>query len=384
MSRNIRYIFVILTAVFVIFIVLISRFYLKVDTLLKKDGYETNMSGSQDIMLTVFSDDNGLKGMKTSNNAIVIEAKWESIRQISGNKFIVSVKDNNDIRYGVIDISETVVIPAIYAGIEYDDMDRYFVGKTENNCYVLMNDDGSAIIEKEWTSYLKKKPSERLFSVGNYIQVQSGDDVYRICDLNDRMTLYYIKLFRKICGYNRQIVINNINHSINIKEIPGYYNQVTDNAINYINALFSSDAMLMRKISFEDSFKEIQLDELGIRGGELRYVDSIWPFVEEENGVITFSCNISLMYTVPGTIQWDGSYTHIYNAAVFHIRMKKDQDGILKINEVRVENIDLSKLNIPEECFDADKQDEGQDDGTDITYNVTSDVNDDKQDVMTD
>lgn len=380
MSRNIRYIFVILTAVFVTFIILISRFYLKVDTAIKKDGYEIDQSGIQNNMLTVFSDDNGLKGMKNSNNVIVIEAKWESIRQIAGNKFIVSLKDNKNIKYGVVDIMETVIIPVIYADIQYIDMDGYFVGKTENDSFVLMDTDGSAIIEKEWDKYFKKDTSSDLSSSGNHIQLESNEDVYRIRCIDNIMSLYYIKLNRRICGYKRQIEIrNNINNSINLKKIPGYYNEVIDTAITYVNNVFSNDVTQIKKMSFDDSYKKIQLDELGIRGAELRYVDTIWPFVEDENGTIRFSCNVSLMYSVPGTIQWDGSYINNYNTAVFRIRMERDQDGILKISDVITEDVDISKLDIPEECFDKDDQDDG--DSSSIENSSSDDSQ--KQDVIT-
>ena len=353
MSKNIKLIFVILTVILIAFIILIFRFYFSVNIAPKKDDSEFSIVNELNDDFYSFKNDKGLYGVKDSQGHIIIQAQWEKIIQLNNDRFIVSKLDSGKIRYGIIDVNENVMVPFIYSKI-FSQMDEYLVGKVDNGDspegYVLFDMNGDTIIEEEWDSCLKKYDDKSISTSENYIQLQKGNNVYRIHDINDgRMQMFYIKLQKSIFGKKIKIEINDNNPVVNINSAHVMYNELADNTIKYITALFENNAEDIKDLYIDDDYKNIVLEDMAFRGSVLRYISDISPSITEENGVVKYMCNVVLMYTSPGSISLDATVTTVDNAASVNIIMTKNSNGNLRIECVEAEKKDISEINVPDD-----------------------------------
>ena len=353
MSKNIKIIFVILTVILIAFIILIFRFYFSVNIASKKDDSEISIVNELNDDFYSFKNDKGLYGVKDSQGHIIIQAKWKKIIQLKNDRFIVSKPDSEKNRFGIIDLNENVIVPFIYSSIA-SQMDEYLIGKVDNGKkpegYVLFDMHGDTIIEEEWDSCLKKINDKSLSTSENYIQLQKGYNVYRIQNVNGRgMQMFYIKLQKSISGEKIIIEINDNKPAVSLNSAHIMYNELTDNTVKYISALFENNAEDIKGLYIHDDYKNILLEDMAFRGSELRYISDISPSITEENGAVKYMCNVVLMYTSPESISWDGTVTLVNKAASVNIIMTKNSNGNLRIESVQAENKDISELDIPED-----------------------------------
>ncbi len=353
MSKNIKIIFVILTVILIAFIILIFRFYFSVNIASKKDDSEISIVNELNDDFYSFKNDKGLYGVKDSQGHIIIQAKWKKIIQLKNDRFIVSKPDSEKNRFGIIDLNENVIVPFIYSSIA-SQMDEYLIGKVDNGKkpegYVLFDMHGDTIIEEEWDSCLKKINDKSLSTSENYIQLQKGYNVYRIQNVNGRgMQMFYIKLQKSISGEKIIIEINDNKPAVSLNSAHIMYNELTDNTVKYISALFENNAEDIKGLYIHDDYKNILLEDMAFRGSELRYISDISPSITEENGAVKYMCNVVLMYTSPESISWDGTVTPVNKAASVNIIMTKNSNGNLRIESVQAENKDISELDIPED-----------------------------------
>jgi len=353
LSKNIKIIFVILTVILIAFIILIFRFYFSVNIASKKDDSEFSIANELNDDFYSFKNDNGLYGVKDSQGHIVIQAQWKKIIQLNNDRFIVSKTASGKVRCGIIDLNENVMVPFIYSKI-FSQMDEYLVGKVDNGDnpegYVLFDMNGDTIIEEEWDSCLKKFDDKSISTSENYIQVQKGNNVYRIHNIDDRgMQMFYIKLQKSIFGKKIKIEINDNNPVVNLNSAHVMYNELADNTIKYISALFENNAENIKDLYVYDDYKNILLEDMAFRGSELGYISDIKPSITEENGIVKYMCNVILRYTSPESISWDGTVTPVNNAASVNIIMTKNANGNLRIERVEAEKKDISELNVPDD-----------------------------------
>lgn len=352
MSKNIRIVFVLLTVVLVFFLYMIIRFYNNVETAARKNDSGFSSEAGNTSGLVMFKDESSLKGLKNGNGQIIIPARWSRITSASSGKYIVSKTDGVISREGVIDLSENIIIPVIYKKIVYDRYDLYYICTTEDGGYVLTDENGMALIEKEWDGYQKKIEGKSLTEEGNYIELQYGDDSLRFCSKGDKLSVLNINLVRDLCGFRKQITIRNAGPSLRFNDVFDNYSTVVDNSIGYINAMFSSDIAQRKKLTIESEYRDLSADEVDFKGGDLRYISTIQPFITHFNGQYSYSCNVSLMYAVPESMNFDGSYSKAYKAVSLNLQMKREQDGAIRISSVKANKMDISELEIPDECFD--------------------------------
>jgi len=361
LSKNIRIVFILLTVVLAFFLVMIFRFYNNVETAARKNDSGIGTESGNTSGMIVFRDESGLKGLKNGNGQIIIPARWSRLTSASSGKFIVSLTDGKTSREGVIDSSENIVIPVIYKKIVYDKYDSYYICTTEDSRYVLTDENGNALIKKEWDRYQKKIENKTLSEDGNYIELQYKNDLFRFCSQGDRLSVLNINLVRDLCGFQKQITIRGTGPDLRFNDIFDNYSTVVDNSIDYINAMFRSDITLRKKLTIESEYRDLSADEVDFKGGDLRYIDSVQPFIACINGQFSYSCNVSLMYAVPDSINFDGTYSKVYKAVSLNIQMKREQDGVIRISSVKANKIDIAELEIPDECFDPEDVPESPD-----------------------
>jgi len=337
LSRNIRVIFIILSVVLIFFAYNIGRFYLGVSTAPVKDNPETNTVSVLRENLYSFRE-NGFYGVKDRNGKIIIEAGFNEINQLSSEYFIVSKHTLSGTRYGIIDIRENLVVPFIYKSI-INSNNEFAVGITENDKYILFDCCGVPLINEEWDSYSKNYESSPLMVRGNFIRLDKGKSSYRIkYDLDGKliMTDLYIKKF--ILGEEKTVTAKNTSSFLRLSDTHRIYNEILDKSLLYAESLFSGDSVTVKSLSWDEDYKEIQLEDMNFRGSELKTIEDISLSVEDdETGNPVYSCSLMALCTSPENIQWDGTYTNSENKAFFEITMKKNHDGSLAISKVKAQ-----------------------------------------------
>lgn len=354
MSRNIRIVSAVLVLVLIVFLSMIFRYYFNVNTTHLKDEPETNTIKILHEGLYSFKNEKGFYGVKDNQGRIKIEAVWRDIDSISAEKFIVSRYDDQKIRYGIIDINENTVVPFIYSSI-VNKNGEYLVGEIDNGNeepgYIILDTDGEVLIDEEWDKCFKKYENQTINSVENYMQLEKNDDIYKVrITGNGGMKMYYLELNKKIQDQKLDLKINNLGTILNIGNTHTTYNEIIDNAVSYVSALFENDASVMKELSYDSDYRKLQIENMDFRGARLLYTSRVAPSVSRgSNGMIEYACEVKILYVSPEEIEWDGTYVHSENAAVIEIAMKKNQNGLLKIEKVSAEKTDIDSLGVPDE-----------------------------------
>lgn len=351
MSSKIRIIFIILSVIFIIFLCRICSFYIDVNHASVKDDHDPQTNTVNVLSGDLYSfGENGFYGVKNSSGKIIIEARWNTINQIGDERFIVSIFTSKGARYGIIDISENVIVPFVYTDIT-DYNEEFLAGVSSDGKYVLFDCSGEVLINEEWDSFHKNYEKSSLGATGNYIQADKGNSTCRIRLREDgNLIMTDIHMARDILGHER--TINAVNHSgiLRISDTFRIYNEITDRSVEYIEALFSSDTASVKDMAWSDEYREIQPEGMNIRGSELIYCTDPQPEVnDDESGRMIYTCSLSAFYISHDNIQWDGSFTDSENLAVFDITFRKNQDGNLAVSKVKVRKGDPSEIVIPEE-----------------------------------
>ncbi len=357
MSKNIRIIFVILIVVFVFFVTMIFRFYFNVNTTHLKDEPQTNTVKFLQSGLYSFKNEKGFYGVKDNQGRIKIDAVWRDVDSIGKDKFIVSKYESDAIRYGIIDINENIIVPFIYSSIE-NKSNEYLLGKVDNGKdnggYIILDTDGNILIDEEWDECFKKYENKLISSSGNYIQTEKNGNIYRIRNIDSsKMKMYFLELQKNIFDQKLQVRINNLGSILKIGNTHTVYNEIVDNMIEYITALFENDSAVLKNLSYDGEYRKLQLENLNMRGGSLEFTGKVTPSVSlSKDSKIEYTCSVAIIYSYPESIEWDGTYTNSTNAVYLEIQMKKNQDGILKISKVQAEETEIMSLDIPDEYIE--------------------------------
>ena len=155
---------------------------------------------------------------------------------------------------------------------------------------------------------------------------------------------------KKINGEERELTVLNRSSSLSLSDSCRIYNEVIDNTLYYINALFSNDTAAIMALSWGDDYRNLMPDNMNIRGSELKYItDPVPEITDSENGIVSYRCEVSVYYISHDDIRWDGSYTDTENTARFEITYKKNTDGKLGILKARAIKTDVSEAGLPED-----------------------------------
>ena len=334
MSRNIRVIFVILSLIFIIFTYQIIRFYFNEKTVLIKTAPETQIVSSLGGDYYSFGH-RGFYGVTNSNGKVIIEARWKSVSKLEGDCFIVSVSSSEGDLYGVIDNKENVVVPFIYRKFEKM-KDEFITAETEDGKYVLFDCSGKVLIDDEWDSISRNYPNKSFDTDGNYVQLDRNGDLFRITmDEEGRYVMSDIRMFKDVFGERKLVKVKNAAVSPGIGEIYRIYSEIFDRSVEYIGALFNNDSAGVKDLAWNDNYRDLLLEGLNLRGGELTGMDTPVPEItDSEDGSVVYVCHAAVTYTSPDDVRWDGTYTNSDHFMTLDIHFKKRVSGSLAITKV--------------------------------------------------
>lgn len=334
MSRNIRVIFIILSLIFIIFTYQVVKFYWDENRVLVKDDPETltvsNLGGDYYSFAQ-----RGFYGVKDSRGKVVIDARWKSVDKIEGDHFVVSQSTVRGERFGIIDNAENVIVPFIYTHFEnyYSEM---LCAETERGKYVLFDFSGKVLTDMEWDRISKNYPTKPLSEQGNYIQLEKGEDLYRITeDEEGRLVVSDIRMYKNVFGEKQLVKVKNTAVSPGLTETVLLYSELFDRSVEYIGSLFNNDSTGVKNLAWGDNYKDLLLEGLNLRGGELTGLDVPVPEITDtDEGTVAYVCHTAMSYKSPEDESWDGTYTRPPRRLTMDINFKKRQNGELAVTKV--------------------------------------------------
>lgn len=253
----------------------IKIYNIKKDTITSLDitkirNIEDLTKNTEDLDLFIFQGHEDKYGLVDPTGKIIIEPKYNMIRVIENDKYLVKLNKE----YGIIDSKENVLVNIVYTGLNFTD--NYYITLLDNNLYVL---------DKEYNSLLKEPIKTTLkynYEYSNEYTAEFGDreTAYSVAEKNNNL---YIKIYNKNHNKNKMYLINkdgiiktldkNLSYSFDDDEITPLYFYFIDETKN--NLKYSI---------YDDDFNEIVLfnkekdfDEYYIYGS---YHDEYGYFIE--------------------------------------------------------------------------------------------------------
>ena len=332
MSRNIRVIFAILILIFSIFLYQVIRFYWDENHVLVKNDPETLTVSALGGGYYSFAQ-RGFYGVKNSGGKVVIEARWKSVDKIEGDHFVVSQSTVRGERFGIIDNAGNVLVPFIYTQFQKIPSEM-LSAQTERQKYVLFDFSGKVLIDEEWDSISKNYPTKPLSEQGNFIQLEKDRNLYRITkDEEGRLVMSDIRMLKNVFGEKQLVKIKNTAVSPGLAEMAGLYSELFDRSVEYIGAIFNNDSTGVINLAWGDNYKDLLLEGLNLRGGELTGLDVPEPEITDtKEGTVTYVCPTAMNYISPEDVRADGTRTTRYMTIDIHF--KKRQNGKLAITKV--------------------------------------------------
>ena len=109
----------------------------------------------------------------------------------------------------------------------------------------------------------------------------------------------------------------------------GLYSELFDRSVEYIGSLFNNDSTGVKDLAWGDNYKDLLLEGLNLRGGELKGLDVPEPEItDNQDGSVTYVCHTAMTYKSPD----DSAKSPRYMTMDIHFR--KRQNGKLAITKV--------------------------------------------------
>ena len=321
-------IFAILILIFGIFLYQVVKFYWDENHVLVLNDPETLTVSDLGGGYYSFAQ-RGFYGVKNRGGKVVIEARWKSVDKIEGDHFVVSQATVRGERYGIIDNAGNVLVPFIYTQFQKFSSEM-LSAQTERQKYVLFDFSGKVLIDEEWDSITKNYPTKPLTEQGNFIQLEKDRNLYRITeDEQGRLVMSDIRMLKNVFGEKQLVKIKNTAVSPGLAEMAGLYSELFDRSVEYIGSLFNNDSTGVKDLAWGDNYKDLLLEGLNLRGGELKGLDVPEPEITDtEDGAVTYVCHTAMTYRSPD----DSAKSPRYMTMDIHFR--KRQNGKLAITKV--------------------------------------------------
>ena len=321
-------IFAILILIFGIFLYQVIRFYWDENHVLVKNDPETLTVSDLGGGYYSFAQ-RGFYGVKNRGGKVVIEARWKSVDKIEGDHFVVSQSTVRGERFGIIDNAGNVLVPFIYTQFQKIPSEM-LSAQTERQKYVLFDFSGKVLIDEEWDSITKNYPTKPLTEQGNFIQLEKDRNLYRITkDEEGRLVMSDIRMLKNVFGEKQLVKIKNTAVSPGLAEMAGLYSELFDRSVEYIGSLFNNDSTGVKDLAWGDNYKDLLLEGLNLRGGELKGLDVPEPEItDNQDGSVTYVCHTAMTYKSPD----DSAKSPRYMTMDIHF--KKRQNGKLAITKV--------------------------------------------------
>lgn len=176
---------------------------------------------------SVFRSTNNLYGVIDDEDRIIVEPDWNTIEFITKDRIIVSTMVNKEIRYGIIDSHDNIIMPFVYTRFEHisDSVIVGYLNGTGN--MVLFNMDGDVLIDEEWKDYTFKN---NLIYLSNSKYTLIGDIE------NKKLDVIKMKINRPMLGENLEVIVSGEKYKLNSDY--DVYSEMTDTVIGNMEAAF--------------------------------------------------------------------------------------------------------------------------------------------------
>ena len=206
----------------------------------------------------VFIGDDGTKGYANSKGEVILKPKWNSIKPIIGDRFIVSKSGSQYM--GIINYDEKVISPFIYRKFEKSS-DKLLIGYTvENGKFFLLNSNGNRYANEEWDTI--KYTDDSNFTV------TQGKSVYSCGIENNKLIVNNITLSKNVL--DKEISINFVPNAT-LPQIPFItYEKITDTSIDFVTAMLNNDKVKLKelctskfynKLKYNNDYKNCKITE---------------------------------------------------------------------------------------------------------------------------
>ncbi len=271
------------------FIALIMAFTIYYTTKSKSKTITTlndTQVAANEYMSWMIYNENGLYGIKNSDDEIIMDAKWDYMYSIGKGKYIVGESSHGVMSYGAVDEKGSIAIPVVYSKINVLNSeilsaetfeDKFAVYST--NLQLFCNEEFSQVLENNDGTYdfAAKSVTYTASAVKNEILIEK---LQVNCSIHTIGKLIEIVPPNPIT-YNKAIE----------------YISLVNESGDYIEALFYGDS--------DFKYKEELLDDsvlLGENTNSQKYfyqVDNISPEIIVDESGTQYKCVVSFAYDVP-------------------------------------------------------------------------------------
>ena len=271
------------------FIALIMAFTIYYTTK-SKSKTVTTLSDTQitanEYMGWMIYNENGLYGIKNSDDEIIMDAKWDYMYSIGKGKYIVGESSHGVMSYGAVDEKGSIAIPVVYSKINVLNSE-ILSAETFENKFAIYGTDLKIFCNEEFSQVLENNEGTYDFaakSVTYTARVQKGsiliEKLQANCSIHTTGKIIEIVLPEPIT-YNSALE----------------YISLVNESGDYIEALFYGDS--------EFKYKDELMDDsvlLGENSNSQKYfyqVDNIMPEITVDETGTHYKCIVSFTYDVP-------------------------------------------------------------------------------------
>lgn len=222
--KHFKVLFLVLILILIISITALIKFYLDVNDDTSNISFlENNIIENLDSQIDykIFKNDEGMLGVKNSDDRNIIEPEWNKIYFLNSDRFAVQKKNGDKFVMGVIDIDENYITPFIFdkiISIGKNFLAGYLVNSNEKE-FAILDTSGNIISDKIWTGFKYDDRTDVInltSETGNYSYKYEGNML--IC--TEIIFSKYIDKYQINYSSNNQELIE----SISEKNIYNIYN----------------------------------------------------------------------------------------------------------------------------------------------------------------
>ncbi len=234
---------------------------------------------------TIYSE-NGLYGIKNSDNEIIMDAKWDYLYSLGKGKYIVGESSHGVMSYGAVDEKGSIAIPVVYSKINVLNSE-ILSAETFENKFAVYDTSLNILCNEEFSQILKNTDGTYDFaakSVTYTARVQkSGILIEKLqinCSIHTTNKLIELVLPEPVTYAHALEYINLVNESGDYIEALFY----GDNDFKYKDELMDDSVLLGENLDSEKYFYQF---------------DNVTPEITVDESGTQYKCTVSFTYDVP-------------------------------------------------------------------------------------
>ncbi len=287
----VKLMFAFLLCIFIMSAASLIKFYFDVN----KDNVGNSYPGNNIIAdldtkknnYRIFVSDDGMFGVKDSEDRYIIEPKWNNISFLNSERFAVQQKYDDKLKIGVIDCDENCISPFIFDNIVSIGKDFLAGYLSDEDGFALLDTSGNIISEKVWTSFEYNKTTSTVILSSDFGKYSYKYD-------NGILNCLSLEFSKNIENYTVNYHSNNFNliKSISPEKIYSIY----DTACIYLGFLISGDMNDISSITNEQYEDSLAVNDF-FENCRIKKIDKLnIDFTKNDTEAYTLSAEIAYEY----------------------------------------------------------------------------------------